>query len=228
MKKGFLYYLLVWLIGVAAFNIVFFVMSKKVTDDYYWPGYIACILVFLGHLVCGFIASRAESLKSAVYRIPAVRISFIGLILTTVLGVYFAVDRFIPSWVRICVIVAVLAVTLILVVLSAGSADVLDLKDRRVSGTTMFAREMGRRTELLAKQCADPEIRKEVLKAADILKYSDPMSIKATANLERSIEDAVTELNTLTESGDLAGVRETVGKIVKAAEKRNSIIKTSK
>ena len=107
MKKSiFPKYVIIWLIMLAIFNVICFVVPSTIDGGYirtgsFWVGYIFISLAFLGQLICAWIALKSDSVSKLFYNIPLITISYTGLILMLIVGSLFMIIPALPVWLGI-------------------------------------------------------------------------------------------------------------------------------
>ena len=83
------------------------------------------------------------------------------------------------------------------------SADVgrneIERVENKVQEKTFYIRSLQADTEMLANAEPDTEVKAELLRLAEKIRFSDPMSHERLADLENQITDKVTELKSSTE-----------------------------
>ncbi len=141
MKKGFKYYLSIWVILLAVFNVAVFV-SPGEAGGYskfggaFWVGYIFITFAFIGQLICAYFAFKADSLQKFFYNVPLIRISRIGLVLTAILGTLCMAIPNLPKWIGVILCLAVLAFTAISVIKATAAGDIVSGIDEKIESKT--------------------------------------------------------------------------------------------
>ena len=85
MKKAFRYYLIIWSVTFALFNVIAFVSvgwagQEKYTASF-WIGYVSITLAFIGQIVCAYFALKESDIKKTFYNVSLITTSYTGLIL---------------------------------------------------------------------------------------------------------------------------------------------------
>lgn len=194
MKKGFKYYLSIWVILLAVFNVAVFV-SPGEAGGYtkfggaFWVGYIFITLAFIGQLICAYFAFKADSLKKFFYNVPLIRISRTGLVLTVILGTLCMAIPNLPNWIGIILCLAVLAFTAISVIKATAAGDIVSGIDEKIESKTHFIKALTADAEALMSAAKTPELRAEVKKVYEAIRYSDPMSNAALEEINEQIQN---------------------------------------
>lgn len=194
MKKGFKYYLSIWVILLTVFNVAVFV-SPGEAGGYskfggaFWVGYIFITLSFIGQLICAYFVFKADSLQKFFYNVPLIRISRIGLVLTAIFGTLCMAIPNLPNWIGIIICLAVLAFTAISVIKATAAGDIVSEIDKKIESKTSFVKALTADVEALMSAAKTPELKAEVKKVYEAIRYSDPMSNAALEEINEQIQN---------------------------------------
>ena len=147
MKKVFNSYAIIWAILLAVFNVICFVTPNEVAGmskfgGAFWAGYVFITIAFIGQLVCAYFALKTDSNTRLFYNIPIIRISYIGLIVTVIVGALCMAIPDLPNWVGIIVCMLVLAFTAIAVIKANTASDIVESIDTKVKAKTLFVKSL--------------------------------------------------------------------------------------
>ena len=194
MKKGFKYYLSIWVILLAVFNVAVFATPAEAGGytkfgGAFWVGYIFITLSFIGQLICAYFAFKADNLQKFFYNVPLIRISRIGLVLTAILGTLCMAIPNLPNWIGIIICLAVLAFTAITVIKATAAGDIVSGIDEKIESKTYFIKALTADAEALMSAAKAPELKAEVKKVYEAIRYSDPMSNAALEEINEQIQN---------------------------------------
>lgn len=234
MKKGFKYYLVVWLCVVSLFNMICFVTPETIMgqDKFangFWPGYVFITVSFILHLLFAAYILREGGKSRQTVRIPLIMISVAEMIVLLLIGSLCMLLPGIAAWVKIilCYVILIISVLVLLLVKAAGehtslSNDVLNRK-------TSVCREMTARVERLKTGAGKESFGLEIGKVYEALRYSDPVSNSKTAAVEEKIQAIIEKLENMDidqKNGDEA--KGMVRELLQLVQERSSICKESK
>ena len=131
-----------------------------------------------------------------------------------------AIPQF-PVWLGIIICLLVVVFGGISAALAQTASSVVSDIDVKVKNKTFFIRSLTVDTESLLARSQLPEIRDEVNKVYEAVRYSDPMSNEALAGVETQITLKVSELTDGVENSDIELVKKTVREIVILINDRN-------
>lgn len=191
MKKNFKYYIVIWAVLLVLFHIISFVSvgwegQEKYTVSF-WIGYAVILLAFIGQLFCAYTAFKAENSQKLFYKIPLIRISSIGLILSFVFGGLCMLIPVLPYWVGIIVCAVLLAFTAISVVKGGAAADIVSTRDSQIKTKTAFIKGLTVDAEGLMACAGSETIKTSAKKVYEAVRNSDPVSSVEVENLEAQI-----------------------------------------
>lgn len=226
MNKNFKFYLCVWAILFAIFNVAVFVspseaMGLSKFGGAFWAGYIFITVAFIGQLVVSFIGFKAENSQKLFYKIPLVRISYTGLVLTVVFGTLCMAIPNLPNWIGIIICLAILGFNAISIIKANFAADTVSEIDGKIKTQTAFIKNLTVDAEILMSKAITDEIKAECKKVYEAVRYSDPMSDDALAATESQITLKFAELTTAVNDNNLETVKKTANEVIILLDDRN-------
>ncbi len=105
MKKNFTSYALLWLVLLAAFNAVVFLVQPVIPgytiqyDVRFWVAWACIVTAFVINLLCAVKAFQAKTGEKLFYRIPLISLSYTGLIIMTAAGSVLMLIPDCPAWI---------------------------------------------------------------------------------------------------------------------------------
>ena len=192
MKKGFRYYAAAWALLFVLFNLLVFVPPRFVGEydkfgGAFWVGYIGIAVAFVGQLVCAYFALKADNAQKLFYHLPLVTVSYTGLVLTLVCGGLCMVVPDLPSWIGALVCLLILVFCAVDVIKAAAAAELVAGVDEKVKTQTQFIKNLTVDAENLCARAQSDEAKAACKKVYEAIRYSDPMSVPALADIESQI-----------------------------------------
>lgn len=233
MKKGFKYYLSVWVILIAVFNVAVFV-SPGEAGGYskfggaFWLGYIFITLAFIGQLICAYFAFKADSLQKFFYNVPLIRISWTGLVLTLIFGTLCMAIPNLPSWIGVILCFAVLASTAISVIKATAAGDIVSEIDEKIESKTSFIKALTSDAESLTNRAKAPMLKKLCTKVYEAARYSDPVSNIQLSDIENRIKEEFSAFTDAVLADDLDLAESSSNEVITLIEERNNKCKLIK
>lgn len=192
MNKNFKYYAGIWAILLVIFNTTTFVSPNEAAGmtkfgGAFWVGYIFITLAFIGQLAVSFFAFNTKNMQKFFYKIPLIRISWTGLVLTLVFGVLCMAIPDLPNWVGIIACFVVLAFNAIALAKANIAADIVNEIDDKVKTQTAFIKTLTVDAESLISRSQNETAKAAAKKVYEAVRYSDPISNDELSGIESKI-----------------------------------------
>lgn len=196
VKKAFKFYLIAWAILFVIFNVVVIALPKETTiagvtytklGGLSWITLILFELCFIGHLICTWIALKQNKLSGTFYRLPLIRLSYACIIVTTVIGCVMMAVPNLPDWIPLIVVLIIMALYAVAVLKAAAAAEVVEQIDEKVKAKTAFIKTLTVDAQTLLSRVKSEPVKAACKKVFEAVRYSDPMSSGALADVENRI-----------------------------------------
>ena len=232
MKKNFKLYIIVWAVLLALFNVIAFVSvgwaeQEKYTASF-WIGYIFITLMFGGQLACSYMAFKADSAQKLFYNISLIRTSFIGLIVSFIVGGLCMLISPLPYWIGIIVCAVVLVVNILSVAKATAASEEVERIDTKIKTQTFFIKSLTVDADTLMASAKSDAIKAECRKVYEAIRYSDPMSNDALASVEGQITVKFAELSDAVKAEDAEKVKDIAKEVIILVGDRNKKCKLLK
>ena len=232
MNKNFKYYAGIWAILLVIFNIATFVSPNEVAGmtkfgGAFWVGYIFITLAFIGQLAVSFFAFNTKNMQKFFYKIPLIRISWTGLILTLIFGVLCMVIPDLPNWIGIVACFAVLGFNAISLVKANIAADIVSEIDDKVKVQTSFIKTITVDAESLMSRAQNETAKTAAKKVYEAVRYSDPMSNDGLSGIESELSIKFNQFAgaVTANSKDIATIAEELVVLISDRNKRCKLLK---
>ena len=226
MKKYFTVYGICWAIALVVFNIITFISTGNTVGISnagagFWVGYVFITIVFIANLVCSFLFFKEENIDKIFLKLPIIYIAYIALIVSLIAGAIAMAIPVIPSWVGIVIDVVILAVYAIAIVQVNAASDVVSEIDDRVKAQTFFIHSLTADAQTLMSFAKSDVVQTECKKVYESIRYSDPMSNDALAQIENQIQNEFNIFAHAVKKDNTDLVKNSANKIIVLINKRN-------
>ncbi len=232
MNKNFKFYLSIWAILLALFNVISFVSPGWIWFDKYtpsfWIGYAFIMLFFIGQLVTAFIAFKTDNSQKLFYNISIIRISFTGLVLSFVFGGIIMLGSPLPYWIGALVCGLILAANAIAVIKAKTAADAVSVIDDRVKAKTYFIKALSIDAENLILAAKTDELKKIAKRVFEAVRFSDPMSNAVLVEIEEKIQSSFADFENAVDAEDSELATSTADDLIALIDTRNKKCKLLK
>lgn len=227
MKKNFKLYLVAWAIVLALFNVISFVVPSEKTTSF-WIGYIFISLTFIGQLVCSYTVFKANNATKIFYNLSLVKIGYIGLIASFVVGGLCMLISPLPYWVGVVACAVVLAANILSILKATAAVAEIERVDSKIKAQTSFVKMLTIDADTLMAQAKSDGVKAECRKVYEAIRYSDPMSNDELSSVEGQISAKFAKLSDAVKADDVAKVAELANEVVILIGDRNKKCKEMK
>lgn len=232
MKKMFTRYIVIWGISLVLFNIIAFLsFGLSNLGDYtasFWIGYISITLVFIPHLLCAWYCLKENNVKKSFYKLPLIKVSTYGLIITFIIGSICMLITAIPYWVAVIMCAIILVLTVIAIVKADSAAEHINEIDVKSKDDTYFIKLLTIDSQSLLTYSNNDEIKVACKKVYETIRYSDPVSNESLTSLENEIKLWFAAFSGAVKEGNVEKVNATSNECLRLLYDRNKKIRVLK
>lgn len=222
-------------VALAIALVIFCVMAFVIPfpkNGLFWTGFIFGLIAILGQVPIWMIAFRgAESARSKFYGMPIARIGVIYMVVQLILSFIamgLAWVPVVPAWPFIIVSLLFFAAAALGTIATDMTREEIERQDVQIKRDVSKMRELQSLGNSLVRQCDNAEVKSELQKLSDALRFSDPVSSDATADSEAELKQLLDELQNALLDGDTAGVCGLCKQAQNVLAERNRICKLNK
>lgn len=229
-RKG---YLLAWVISVAAFIGVAFLIPRDVglwskDRSSFWAAFVVVLAMFAMQLGCSILVFRKGNPQQRFLRLPIIYISYAALFTTLVVEIRYVTTPLSKNWVGYAVGVVILAIYAIAVIAAVQTADAIEKTGQKVKEETQFMISLRAEAELMPKRAGSPEAAALAKKVSEAVRYSDPRGNAALKELEGRAYAAFLAFSEAAKEGKEEQCREKAEAFLLLLEERNTKCKLMK
>lgn len=233
MKKYFKYYGICWAIALVVFNVVTFVAANETVvlsavGSSFWVGYTFVTIVFIGNLVCSLLFFKEENKSKVFLNIPIINLAYSVLIVSLIVGAVAMAVPAISYWVGVIVDLLVLAFYAIAIVKASAATDIVNDVEQKVKAQTFFIKSLTVDADSLMARAKSDEMKVETKKVYEAIRYSDPMSDTALANIENQIQNEFNAFVDAVKNDDIILAKSSANELVVLINDRNKKCKLLK
>ncbi len=222
MKKNKLTSCLALGIVFALFNVLAFVIPTDKTKTF-WVAYAFSVVAFAVQIILWSVAfGKKNTLKSKFLGIPVVQVGVIYLVIQIIAFAVFMAIPTLPVWSAVIVCAIILALSVLFVVAGQAGANEINRVEEKIKVKRAFIQFLQVDIEMLYESEADAEVKAELKKLAEKVRFSDPMSHEMLGELESRISAKVEEMKT---SADKKALIEEISTLLTERNKKCKILK---
>lgn len=196
----------------------------------FWVSFVFTLIAFGVVAVSLYMAFvKNPDAKSKFYGFPIAKIGAVYWFVQLILGLLFmALGKWLPVWLAVLVYALLLGAAIIGLISAEVVAEEIHNQDAKLKKDVALMRSLQSKLNQMAAQCDNPDAASAVKKFAEELRYSDPVSSEALADIERDLTAAVEELQSAIVDGDSAATKQLCRKASGILVERNRLCKLNK
>lgn len=219
--------LAVWAIIFVIYNIAVFLIMTPSTAVF-WVSWGFMLLAFALQILGMYLSFKDFTCEAVFFGIPLAQFTlyyfFAELFMSTVFMIFQDINVKIPGFLQL----VLLAVYAVVAIVSVGARDAaVGIKndyDHKTKDQKLKAIDI----EILRDEVKDPELKKQLGRLAEAVRYSDPMTNAAVADVDGRITLEVMTLQAACEDGDVEGAKVSCAKLQHLYVERNKKLLASK
>ena len=230
LSKNAKRFLIIIGLSLVAFNVIAFVVPFSRTAVF-WIGYGFGMLAILAQIIVIKLAfDGAESIRSKFYGFPIARIGVIYLIAQALLSIVaMALGMIILPWIPAVLFTVMLVAAAAGLVSTDAVRDEVERQDEKIVKDVSRMRSLQSKMNVLISQSdVSGELKTELDKLADSIKYSDPVSSSATEQIEDELNFNIEELQKAIVDGENESALTICKKTSGILAERNRLCKLNK
>lgn len=222
-----------WIIGLGVLLVLYILIAFLIPFVHtatFWVSFLFTIIAF-GVVGASFYIAfiKNPDAKSRFYGFPIAKIGAIYGLVQLIAGILFmALAVYVPVWVAVLVYAIALGAAIIGLISAEVVAEEIHNQDAKLKKDVALMRSLQSKLNQMAAQCDNPDAASAVKKFAEELRYSDPVSSEALADIEADLAAAVDELQAAIVDGDSNAVKQLCRKASAVLAERNRLCKLNK
>lgn len=222
-----------WGIGLGVLLVLYILIAfliPFVHTAVFWVNFVFTLIAF-GVVGASFYIAfiKNPDAKSRFYGFPIAKIGAIYGLVQLIAGMLFmALAALVPAWVAVLVYAIALGAAVIGLISAEAVAEEIHNQDAKLKKDVTLMRSLQSKLNQMAAQCDNPDAAAEVKRFAEEMRYSDPVSSEALADIEADLAAAVDELQSAAVDGDSASVKQLCRKASGILAERNRLCKLNK
>lgn len=222
-----------WGIGLGVLLVLYILIAfliPFVHTALFWVSFVFTLIAF-GVMGASFYIAFIinPDAKSRFYGFPIAKIGAIYGLAQLIAGlVFMALAVYAPVWLAVLVYAIALGAAVIGLISAEAVAEEIHNQDAKLKKDVTLMRSLQSKLNQMAAQCDNPDATAEVKRFAEEMRYSDPVSSEALADIERDLTAAVEELQSAIVDGDSAATKQLCRKASGILVERNRLCKLNK
>ena len=192
-------------IAFVLFNVISFAIPTAKTATF-WVAYTFSAIAFALQIgIWKFAFKSADTLKSKFLGIPLISVGITYLIVQIIAFAIFMAFPIAPTWIAIVVCALILGISAICLIGTETGREEINRVEEKVKAKRAFIQLLQVDIEMLVEAEADAETKAALVKLAEKVRFSDPMSHEMLGELESRITAKVDEMKATADKKLLIG-----------------------
>lgn len=218
---------LIYAILLGVFNMLVFIIFKTRTDVF-WISYGFMTLAFVVQIISMFLSFKRADVETIFFGIPLASFSIFYLVAELCVGTIFMIFQNVGTTIPLVVQILILAGFLVIAIIALMARDTVQAIGDNVKQKVVELKSVRVDVDVLFENCADAELRTKLKKLSDTIRYSDPMTTDAIADVEQRISQKVSELRIYCENSEIEEAKKTCSALELLYVERNKKLMISK
>lgn len=222
-----------WSVGLGVLLVLYILVAfliPFVHTTTFWISFLFTLLAF-GVVAAAFHIAfiKHPDARSKFYGFPIAKIGAIYGLVQLIAGIIFmALAVYVPVWVAVLVYAIALGAAVIGLISAEAVVEEIRIQDEKLKQDVALMRALQSKLNQMAAQCDDAGTAAVVKNFAEEMRYSDPVSSAALADIEADLSAAVDELQSAIVDGDSAVTKQLCRKASALLAERNRLCKLNK
>lgn len=219
--------LAIWAIFFVVYNLLIFLFLKPQTPVF-WISYGFMVLAFGLQILGMYLSFKEFSVQAVFFGIPLAQFTLFYFCAEFFMSFVFMLFQAITWKIPLFLQLLLLAVYAVVAIVSVATRDASVAAKDRVQQSAAVMRVSTIDIEMLRDEARDPELKNQLRRLAEAVRYSDPMTNDFVADVDARIRQETMALQTYCEDGDTAAAKESCGKLQRLYVERNKKLMASK
>ena len=226
-KKSWIMTAVIYAIIFAVFNLLVFVIANE-KNGVFWMSYAFMCIAFIVQIASMLLALRSLETETVFMGIPLASLSLYYFFAAIFVGAVFMFFQNAPFKLALVLQILILEIYVVIAIMALMSRNVVQDVNDNLKENVEAIKTLVVDVDVFIPQVNDPALKKSLKKLSETIKYSDPMSNAAVADIEEQIMQTVNELRINIENSRNAEAIQTCKDIEVLFMQRNSLLKATK
>lgn len=211
----------------AVYNLIVFLFLKPETPVF-WMSYGFMVLAFALQILGMYLSFKEFSVQAVFFGIPLAQFTLYYFFAELFMSFVFMIFQNITWKIPLLLQILLLAVYAIVAIVSIAVRDTSVAAKDKVQNSAAVMRLNVVDIEMLRDAAADPELKNQLRRLAEAVRYSDPMTNDMIADVDARIRQETMALQTYCEDNDVAAAKDSCAKLQRLYVERNKKLLATK
>lgn len=214
-------------IAFVVYNMLVFLFLKPQTPVF-WISYGFMVLAFGLQILGMYLSFKEFSVQAIFFGIPLAQFTLFYFFAELFMSFVFMIFQQISWKVPVALQVILLAVYAVVAIVSVATRDTAVAVKDKIQDSAKAMKLNTVDIEMLRDEAKDPELKRELGRLAEAVRYSDPMTNDFIADVDARIRQETFALQTFCEDNDLVSAKDSCKKLQRLYVERNKKLLATK
>lgn len=201
-QKNLILTAIIYAILIAVYNILVFVVFKN-HSSVFWMSYCFMMIAFLVQITSMLLSFKRADVETVFFGLPLASFSVFYLVAELCVSTIFMIFQKVGTTIPFVIQLLMLAGFLVVAIIAIMARDTVQVMSDTVKEKVVQHKAINTDVETLLAGCTDAELKSKLGKLSETIKYSDPMTNEAIADVEQRIQQKLTELRVYCENDEM-------------------------
>lgn len=226
-KKSWIMTAVIYAIIFAVFNLLVFMIANE-KNGIFWMSYAFMCLAFVIQIGSMLLALRSLETETVFMGIPLASLSFYYFFAAIFVGAVFMFFQNAPFKLAFVLQILIVAIYAVIAIMALMSRNIVQDVNDNLKENVQAIKTLTIDVDVFIPQVSDPALKKALKRVSETIKYSDPMSNSAVADIEEQIMQTVNALRINIENNQNSDAIQTCKDIEVLFLQRNRLLKATK
>jgi len=226
-QKNLILTAVIYAILIGVYNMLVFVVFKE-RSSVFWMSYGFMILAFGVQIASMLLSFKKADVETVFFGLPLASFSVYYLVAELCVSTVFMIFQNTGTTIPLVIQTLMLAAFSVISIIALMARDTVQAIGDSIKEKVVRYKAVNVDVEMLFASCSNAELKTKLRKLSETIKYSDPMTNDAVADVERSILQKTTDLRNYCENNSIDDALKTCSALELLYAERNKKLLISK
>lgn len=192
-QKNLVLTAIIYAILIGVYNMLVFVIFKN-HSSVFWMSYGFMMLAFAAQITSMLLAFKKADVETVFFGLPLASFSIFYLVAELCVSTIFMIFQNVGTTISLVIQVLMLAGFSVVAIIAIMARDTVQEMGDTVKQKIVQHKAVNVDVETLLASCTNADLKTKLRKLSETIKYSDPMTNDAIADVEQRIQQKISEL----------------------------------
>ena len=217
----------IYAILIGVYNMLVFVIFRN-HSSVFWMSYAFMMLAFAVQIISMLLAFKKADVETVFFGLPLASFSVFYLVAELCVSTLFMIFQNVGNTVPLVIQILMLAGFAVVAIIAIMARDTVQQIGEDIKQKVVQHKAVNVDVDMLLASCTNAELKTKLRKLSETIKYSDPMTNDAIADVEERIHEKISELRIYCENNEAEDAMKACSTLELLYLERNKKLKISK